>query len=135
MNYIPFVGLVLATPGLGISRRLRGLAVGVIVIFVSHLLFNLTATRENGFQLNEATAVLSDALPIVLWALIARDTLVRLGVRAFGMTPVAFETSGPAEQSQAPARASEAEASEPIEPVGSAQADGRARERGAEEEG
>lgn len=83
MNFIPFIGLLLVTPGLSARRKLIGLAIGLPAILASHLLLNLSATRANGYQLPPAYRLMADGFPILLWALLAREPLSRLGAGAF----------------------------------------------------
>lgn len=79
INVIPFAGLMLVTPGLPVRRRLGGLGVGLLLLVASHLLLNaLGASIPGGARLPTAAAILSDALPFVLWVVIARVPLGRL---------------------------------------------------------
>lgn len=78
INLVPFVGLMLVTPGLPLRRRLGGLAVGLLLLFASHLLLNaLGSSIPGGTRLPTTAAIVSDALPFVLWVAIAREPLKR----------------------------------------------------------
>lgn len=71
INWIPFVGLMLVTPGLAAKRRTTGLAAGIALLFVGHLALNLTQPSGTGGRLPIVSSMLSDALPFVLWILFA----------------------------------------------------------------
>ena len=43
INFVPFVSLLVVTPGISIRRRTLGLILGLFFIFVCHLGLNLTA--------------------------------------------------------------------------------------------
>ena len=74
-NTIPFAGLVVATPGLDWLRKLRILGLGCGILFLSHLLLNLSATSANGYQLSALARLGADLSPFVLWALLCRRVL------------------------------------------------------------
>ncbi|MFK7898179.1 MAG: hypothetical protein AB8G23_20270 [Myxococcota bacterium] len=71
INFIPFVGLVLVTPGLPAKRRAAGLCLGLFALFVGHLGLNLTERMQPGSHLPFVPSLISDALPFVLWVVIA----------------------------------------------------------------
>jgi hypothetical protein len=73
INFIPFIALVLATPRLNVRRRVIGLLAGIALLFASHLLFNGMAelSRTSGLM-PPVAATFSDALPLALWAVVAR---------------------------------------------------------------
>ena len=85
-NFVPFVSLVLVTPGIAWRRRATGLVLGLMAIFVSHLGLNLTERIAPGQALPMVPALLSDALPFLLWLVVARPTLV--GLLPSGAPPV-----------------------------------------------
>jgi hypothetical protein len=74
INLIPFTTLMLLTPRLSLRRRLVGLLVGWIALVASHIALNGYAmvSRSRG-QLPPTAALASDAMPFLLWFLIARD--------------------------------------------------------------
>jgi len=71
INWIPFVGLVAVTPGLALKRRLLGLVGGLGALFVGHLALNLTERVHKAAHLPFVPSLVSDALPFVLWILVA----------------------------------------------------------------
>ena len=71
INWVPFVGLMLVTPGLAWRRRAVGLFGGLGLLFVGHLALNLTERVHKAAQLPFVPSLLSDALPFVLWILFA----------------------------------------------------------------
>jgi len=71
INWIPFVGLVAVTPGLALRRRVFGLMGGLGAIFVGHLALNLTERVHKAAHLPFVPSLVSDALPFVLWILVA----------------------------------------------------------------
>lgn len=71
INWVPFVGLMVATPGLSWRRRLGGLAGGLFLLFAGHLALNLTERVHKAAQLPFVPSLVSDALPFVLWILFA----------------------------------------------------------------
>lgn len=77
INIIPFVSLVLVTPGISLRRRGLGLGLGLFAIFVSHLALNLTALNARAESLPVVAALVSDTIPIVLWFIIAYPVLKR----------------------------------------------------------
>lgn len=87
VNFIPFVGLVLVTPGLALRRRLGGLAIGLFLLFCGHLALNLTETETGGRHLPLLPSLLSDTLPFLLWLFVAAPALM-------GWLPAPGEASG-----------------------------------------
>jgi hypothetical protein len=74
INIVPFVSLMLITPRLSLRKRLGGLAIGLLVLAVSHLALNAMAVSQQATRtLPPTAALLSDAEPFVLWFLLARD--------------------------------------------------------------
>ena len=86
INFIPFIGLMLVTPGLALRRRFVGLTVGVVLIFLSHVLLAYWAwaafVRDGQAQDSMAeffpALLLADAFPFIVWALIANRVLLDL---------------------------------------------------------
>ena len=90
INYVPFLGLMWVTPGLAPARRMVGTLVGCGVIFLGHVVFvyaSIGAYARWG-ETPEAVArlfpalVLCDALPFVLWAVIAHRFVREIAGRA-----------------------------------------------------
>lgn len=77
INFVPFVGLVLATPGLELRRRLGGLCLGIIALFVGHLALNLTELMGKGRHLPFVPSILSDTLPFLAWVVVAYPALAQ----------------------------------------------------------
>lgn len=75
INWIPFVGLVLVTPGLRMRRRALGLAGGLLALFVGHLTLNLTERVYKASHLPFVPSIVSDALPFLLWIIVAWPTV------------------------------------------------------------
>ena len=73
MNLIPFVALVLVTPRLGLLRRSVGLFVGLVILVLSHLAFSYMLYRSHRILYPPVLINISDALPLALWAVIARE--------------------------------------------------------------
>lgn len=71
INWIPFVGLVLVTPGLSLRRRGIGLLVGLALMPVCHLALNLTELIGPRNRLPFVPSLVSDTLPFLLWLVIA----------------------------------------------------------------
>ena len=86
INFIPFIGLMLVTPGLGFRRRFVGLGVGMVLIFFSHVLlaYWAWASFERDGQVTASMAqffpglLMADAVPFVIWAVIANRVLADL---------------------------------------------------------
>ena len=76
VNFIPFVGLLLATPGLASRRRLVGLVAGLFVLFCGHLALNLTeAGAGRARHLPILPSLVSDTLPFIVWLVVAAPAL------------------------------------------------------------
>lgn len=75
INFVPFVGLVLVTPRLAWKRRFTGLAAGLGALFVGHLALNLTERVHRGGHLPFVPSLVSDALPFLLWIIVAYPVL------------------------------------------------------------
>lgn len=77
INFVPFVSLLLVTPGLSVRRRTLGLVFGLLFIFVCHLGLNLTAILQPGPALPIVPSIVSDALPFLVWIVIAYPVLAK----------------------------------------------------------
>jgi hypothetical protein len=75
INFVPFVSLVLVTPGLTLRRRTIGLVLGLFSIFVSHLALNLTELLQPGRSLPIVPSIISDTLPFLVWIVVAYPVL------------------------------------------------------------
>ena len=79
MNVIPFVALILSTPGLGWKRRLLGLTAGLLILFGWHLLFGLVLNHyqtlwghnRKFYQLFIPAISVNSAVPVILWLAVA----------------------------------------------------------------
>lgn len=71
INFIPFVGLVLVTPGIALRRRALGLIGGLVGLSIGHLALNLTEGGTRGTHLPFVPSLISDALPFVFWIIVA----------------------------------------------------------------
>jgi hypothetical protein len=86
IHYIPFVVLMILTPRLSARRRFGGIAFGVLVLFVFQVAANWIASPGGTLRLVFPVSIglLSDALPFVLWALIAHEFVRDVTQRALG---------------------------------------------------
>ncbi len=83
ISFIPFMGLMLVTPGLSLRRRFGGLLGGLALVFLSHVLLAYWAwasfVRDGEGASSMAdffpALMLADAFPFVLWALISSRVL------------------------------------------------------------
>ncbi len=71
INFVPFVGLVLVTPGIAFRRRAIGLIGGLSVLCIGHLVLNLTEGGHRAAHLPFVPMLISDALPFVVWIVVA----------------------------------------------------------------
>jgi hypothetical protein len=70
-NVAAFVALVLATAGLGITRRLRIVALGCAILAASHVGFILLAFLAGQSEFSTGIGQLLVTLPFVLWVTLA----------------------------------------------------------------
>ena len=83
INYLPFLILMIVTPRLSWLRRIVGIAVGFIVIFIFQVIFvlvdylvfpegaaNMTQDSYSKFL---PIMLLTDSIPLILWVIIAKD--------------------------------------------------------------
>jgi hypothetical protein len=88
INFVPFISLVLVTPGLSLRRRTIGLALGLFFIFVSHLALNLTELIDpSRGSLPVVASIVSDAMPFLVWIVIAYPVLAKFLVAAAAPEP------------------------------------------------
>ncbi len=80
INLVPFLGLMVATPGLTFRRRLGGSLLGVALIFASHVLLSgLTFWLRGGLASFPLTlAIVCDALPLLIWIVVAGSFIRQL---------------------------------------------------------
>ena len=101
ISYVPFLVLMVITPSMNLRRRLTGTAVGVLLIFLCHVgvvaVEHLAQTRHrptsDPFSTVFPAAMFTDALPFLLWAIIAKDFVRETFARAF--SPRASRNDGP----------------------------------------
>jgi len=87
INWIPFVGLMLVTPGLAWRRRFGSLLGGLGLLFIGHLGLNLTERMNDMARLPFVPSLLSDALPFLLWILCAWPVVSDWFVAALAQIP------------------------------------------------
>ena len=84
INYLPFLILMLITPSMSWKRRAGGIAVGFVAIFFAHVAFDYATSLtdlpggqidQRGMRGRVSANAFSDALPFVLWVLIAWGAL------------------------------------------------------------
>jgi hypothetical protein len=86
IHYIPFVVLMILTPRLSARRRFGGMALGALALFLFQVASNWIASPGGTLRLVLPIPVglLSDALPFVLWAIIAHEFVRDVTQRALG---------------------------------------------------
>lgn len=95
LSVVPFVGLMLATPRLSLRRRVLGLLGGYGVIFLSqialtwwgHVVFVRSERGQESMADFFPVMMLCDALPFVLWAIIANAFIAELLSTVMGPGP------------------------------------------------
>ena len=102
INWVPFVGLVLVTPGLVWRRRTIGLLAGLFTLFASHLALNLTERLQPGKSLPVVASMISDALPFVIWIVVAWPVVSRWFVERIGAPDASDDDRREATASEAP---------------------------------
>jgi hypothetical protein len=91
INYLPFLVLILITPGLSPRRRLIGGLLGCGVLYLGHIgltYASFLAFIKHGESMASTSQLfpawlLSDALPFVLWAIVAHEVLSRAATHIF----------------------------------------------------
>jgi hypothetical protein len=72
INYIPFLTLMILTPGLSRRRRLVGITLGMVTLFFLHIAANLTEDPR-AHSLPIGVSLFLDAAPFLLWVMIAHQ--------------------------------------------------------------
>lgn len=93
-NMVPLLVLMLATPAVPVWRRLRGLAYGVGILLVAHILVVIfttswvseTAPSQLDFFLSLLASTTMVALPFLIWVVLSWDQVKTLVLRAQGPT-------------------------------------------------
>lgn len=84
IGFVPFVALMLITPGLDLSKRLGGILISFPIVFLCQvaLVFAVfkIVVQGGGYDAAARTAlfpftVLFDAIPLLLWAIFAHEFL------------------------------------------------------------
>ena len=86
VSVVPFAVLMAITPGTPWRRRLRGLVLGLVLIFVFHLLFftlvdaayEVLGRRRRALAKIVPFLLLNDGLPFLVWVFFAREFLREL---------------------------------------------------------
>ncbi len=104
INWIPFVGLMLVTPGLALRRRAIGLGGGLGLLFVGHLALNLTERMHKASHLPFVPSLLSDAVPFLLWILFAWPVVSSWFASALAQLPVAADGGSAASTENTPSK-------------------------------
>lgn len=91
LNVLPFLALMIITPGLSARRRAVGTGIGLAVLFVGHVALAVIGRTvlmrmgaENAYPALLPVILVSDSLPFVLWAAIAHEFAGELATRALG---------------------------------------------------
>jgi hypothetical protein len=93
ITYIPFFALMFITPRISLTRRLVGTAAGFLSIFTFHVVFSLWVQiayppgapgTSGGFAIYLPAILLSDSLPLVLWAVLCQDYVREVASEALG---------------------------------------------------
>lgn len=106
INYIPFLALMLITPRVSISRRVFGIAAGFLAIFTFQVIFSLWVQiayppgprTTTGFAIFLPALLLSDSLPLILWAILCHDFVSKAAsetVGKLGLSAKQSETAAP----------------------------------------
>lgn len=72
INLIPFVALMVLTPKLSTRRRLGGIAIGLVILLLTHIAVNLMANPVT-LRLPRRFSLILDAAPFFLWVIIANE--------------------------------------------------------------
>ncbi|MDH3211726.1 MAG: hypothetical protein OEM05_04495 [Myxococcales bacterium] len=89
LNLLPFVTLMIITPGLSLRRRGIGAGVGLVLIFFIQIGFAAAAYHvraryglsARAFSALFPALLFSDSFPFLLWAVIAKDFVTDIGRR------------------------------------------------------
>lgn len=84
INWIPFLALMAVTPRLSWRRRGIGTLAGLVVLLFSHAVTNAITLYILGGRgpMPIWVGLVSDGMPLVLWAVIARDFVTGIVSRA-----------------------------------------------------
>lgn len=117
IHYLPFLILMIITPRLSWMRRIVGTVVGFVVLFAFQVLFvyvdyattvgDRQQRTQEGFETFFPVMLLSDSLPLILWAVIAHEFVRDMASKIF-QTP---SPSGQISAGSAPAADSHGEES------------------------
>jgi hypothetical protein len=104
IHYVPFIALVLLTPGLGARHRSLGLVGGLIAMFFVDVVINGIAQygHRRPVDLPMPLKVLSDALPFAVWAVVAQRFVSDLARGAVGGSGAEAVDPEPAADPDAP---------------------------------
>jgi len=104
IHFLPFLILMIVTPRMTWTRRIVGTVVGFVVLFAFQVLFVYVdhistvgagqQRTQEGFETFFPLMLLSDSLPLILWAIIAHE-FVR------GIASRIFESAAPSAQANA----------------------------------
>ncbi|MBW2422311.1 MAG: hypothetical protein JRH19_27515 [Deltaproteobacteria bacterium] len=93
IHYLPFLVLMIVTPRIPWMRRILGTLVGFVVLFAFQVLFvyvdhiSTVGARQQrtqeGFETFFPLMLLSDSLPLILWALIANQFVRDIASKIF----------------------------------------------------
>ena len=86
MNVVPLTALILAAPALGWKKRLAALALGLVILYVWHLLFSLVLNHyqtlwgpdRRFYRVFIPAISVNSALPVILWFMLARKGVKEL---------------------------------------------------------
>ena len=96
ISYVPFLVLMVVTPRIPAVRRVVGTALGFALIFLSHVAFVVYLILMGESERLSArpfanvfpALIALDALPIAVWAILAKDFLGEMASRALpGLVP------------------------------------------------
>lgn len=93
INYLPFLILMVVTPRMSWVRRVAGIAVGFVLIFVVQVFFVYVSAvvgvqdgevnRQDLYEKMLPVLLLCDAFPFVLWIVIAKDYVREVTTKLF----------------------------------------------------
>jgi hypothetical protein len=103
LNFLPFIALMTITPGFSWARRLGRTAIGLVVIFFGQIGLTywgyVTFVRDGQSEESMANffpaVMLHDALPFVLWAILANHFVSEFLLKIIPAVPDAAAPSGP----------------------------------------
>ena len=101
LNVLPFLALMIITPGLSARRRVVGTGIGLAVLWVGQVALAVIGRTvlmrmgaENAYPALLPVILVSDSLPFVLWAAIAHEFVGELAKRALGQGPAVSSEAG-----------------------------------------